>query len=1438
MTAADQQQPAHSAAADRWRLHRGGVINIWEFAERTFDYSGGRVIFQGANGSGKSRTLELQMPLPLDGDLHNLGAKGHGSVSVRRLMLDQHTGGSNRIGYSWLELRRSRPDGTEEFLTCGIGVKASRTTQQVAASWRFCTPLRVGYDLHLLGVDDVPLDAGELRRAVGEEHVFGTEDERFQSRVASLVYGIDEHRRYLDLLNLQRTLRNPDIGLKAVEGQLERYLSDALPPLDPELVRGLAEKFHDLESIRENITRLTATDAALTRFLSTYRGYVRGELVTRATALRAARRAKATQDRAMRAATDRLAELDAAHDAALAHSRDLENREGELAAEIGQLRLPEELRDIQARQAEVDRLGEVAQGLLDLAAAGRDREHAAAEAVTVALRGLDRLCSAATAQLSTVGTEPHGAVPRLPVVPGPAEETGQPVTVRTGLDPEHGLAQLSRPALVEVDPDRLEAGFADCLSQASAAATATRERAALLRQLAAEATELAGADSQLARYRAAAAEADREAEQAGEAHRAAQTGLRTAADQWLAAAAAWVRACPTAQEEPAATDPATTGAASPVTVPAPRALPEPPPPAPALPEADRLLAEPAAVEEFARLAVEWATPRAHAAQQQSAAAAAERDRLAVRASVVGEELAALRAGGEPRPQRPEHATAERDQRAGAPFYRLVEFVPGLDPEQQAGLEAALQASGLLNAWVGVDGKLQEPDLHDVVALAPAGPGRGLAAGGSLADLLVPSDEAAGADGAGVSTEVVASLLGAIRLDQLAEAPEPGTGLAVSTTGRWRAGVLGGAWSKPYPEYVGERARAAASGRRVVELTDLLERLEQAQRIAAARASEAGARATRWQHHLRALPGPDALVVAAGQCEAEQARHRRLTRTASERHQVHQDAHGRWRAERNRLYQRSVEAGLAGAAVSSEPAAEATDAATLSAAALAAERAVSVLAGPAGLASTLTDQYRPALAELRTALRTQQPAVAERAQREARAEAAFDRYQQEKRALGALSATLGSDADQQRRHLTGLRAEYERIRAELPEAREAVRSAIGAQATARAALEQQRARSGERQETLVDAEDAFTDAVEVPGLWLAVTGRTETPPTDRDEVLALLEQAVNAAAVDAPSADKTDVINQQQVLRGALAADRDVVATEHAGILTVTLTDEEGRRPVADFAARCAQRLAAERAHLGEEYRAVLEDYLLHDLADHLRVQIDQAEALTGRMNEILSGAQSSQGVHVQLSWKPAASQDESVRQALPLVRKPLAARSAEEDGALRAALRARIEAEWDAATSGSAGSTGSTDYAAVLAGALDYRNWFAFTVHVQDTGPDGQPRRRLLRRLSSGETRLVSYVTLFATAASFYDALAAEGAGPLRVVLLDEAFERLDAPTITRLLELLVELDMDWIITWPGGSPLSPRIPRLQVYDVLKRAGAPGVAFVQTTWEAGGASGV
>ena len=48
---------------------------------------------------------------------------------------------------------------------------------------------------------------------------------------------------------------------------------------------------------------------------------------------------------------------------------------------------------------------------------------------------------------------------------------------------------------------------------------------------------------------------------------------------------------------------------------------------------------------------------------------------------------------------------------------------------------------------------------------------------------------------------------------------------------------------------------------------------------------------------------------------------------------------------------------------------------------------------------------------------------------------------------------------------------------------------------------------------------------------------------------------------------------------------------------------------------------------------------------------------------------------------------------------------------------------------------------------------------------------------------------------------------------------------------LLVDLDMDWVITWPSGWGVSDKIPRMHIFDVLRPKNGRGVACTQTTWD-------
>ena len=156
--------------------------------------------------------------------------------------------------------------------------------------------------------------------------------------------------------------------------------------------------------------------------------------------------------------------------------------------------------------------------------------------------------------------------------------------------------------------------------------------------------------------------------------------------------------------------------------------------------------------------------------------------------------------------------AARDRRQGAPLWQLVDFRDDIAADERSGIEAALEAAGILDAWVTADGKLVDADGGDVV-IDPLTEARhaGEHLGGALLPAINVEDPRAGA----VSEAAVRRILEAIGLG-----PDSGR-VWVAASGRFRNGVLHGRWHKPAAAFIGHGAREAASRARLAELRERL-----------------------------------------------------------------------------------------------------------------------------------------------------------------------------------------------------------------------------------------------------------------------------------------------------------------------------------------------------------------------------------------------------------------------------------------------------------------------------------------------------------------------------------------------------------------------------------------------------------------------------------------
>ncbi|MDL4774540.1 TIGR02680 family protein [Actinomadura xylanilytica] len=1378
----------------RFRLSRAGIHQVWQYDEE-FLFGGGRLLLRGKNGAGKSKALEMLLPFLLDGDTRRLDAAGGGKTTLKWLMLDGWTAGTNRLGYLWVEFARPADGGpggaAVERLTLVAAVKASTSTGEAKATY-FVTPLTVGDGEGELPLGDParrPALSG-LRELIGQENCYERAAD-YRSRVARELFGLTDMPRYRNLVHLLYGLRRPTIGDRIESGELVKVLSDALPPLDDEIIDKVARNLDDLDTVRDELARLERTDAALTTFLAAYRGYLRGVLRGRVglvgeglAELKDRRRQAGDAERALAGlkaeaeeAAAKVTAVEEARDAADADLRAL--REGPAYGALKDLRdkraTVQAMRDTVnvawsaaglARQGEATaaaRLGteaeEIGRDLTDLRGSLRDA------------RGDARSCGLDEALL--------GEPPVARAVPLAAGGT-ETVTGPDGQDRE-----VVRPAPRALDEAagavlttwRARLGEADQVVKARRRATDA---------LTGKLREVEAAENKAGYFRQEAEQLDGQLAKAQERQSQQGTALATASGDYAARVRDWAERLP----EP---DPLLTAVA----------LPDGGDDE--LPLSERVLGRDVP-DTLSRLAHESTGPVLDAFDGERDEALARERTLDAALAQAEKDRRHWEEQADPEPPRSAYSTAGRHSGTGAPLFLLLDFAESVDGSSRAGLEAALEAAGLLGAWVSADGTVLTGDTQDVVLHTGDIP----LPGPTLADVLQP------VPGHGVSHETLDRLLHRIGLGD-----EPQAHSWIAGDGRWRLGVAHGAYRKDRPEYIGAGVRAATRRHRIDELTARIDELAHA--LEGARAARADIEHSRDRLRLALREAPSARPLTEAWAAHDQAA----------------EAAARLTAELTDARRAAEQARAAAVKLRARAQAQATaDSLPDGLEDLARLRAD--LDGLRARVETIGRDAGRVLARLSThagTARSWERSHTDRTAAETAYRTVHATLNQAHRELKRLEGTVGATERQIIEGERDAQRRFDEAQQELP--RLSARAEESQRRQIRAEFEREGAVTalGEQERIVVSGGGQLRRPLGLPGLALAAALGDLEPSLlaydsaqdgdVRTRITALRSLADDVGArLGAASSDISGsvILRRGEELRDGLAGGYDAGIEETDGVKRFALHDDTGAHDAAVVGERIRAALTEARLRLSDREQEVFERYLLGELGDHLSRQVLAAHGLVTAMNDTLDQVRSSHGIGARLHWDLADGGDADVKAAVTLLRRPSALRTRDQSEELRDALRRRIEEARLADP--------SAGYAVHLRTALDYRAWFAFKVKVTDAArPD---RERVLSHrtaLSQGEQRVVSYLVLFATAAAHFSSLGDSAPAAPRLILLDDAFAKVDEPTHGRLLGLLVELDLDFVITSERLWGCFPTVPSLHIYECLRDPHARGVATVHFTWD-------
>ncbi len=753
------------------------------------------------------------------------------------------------------------------------------------------------------------------------------------------------------------------------------------------------------------------------------------------------------------------------------------------------------------------------------------------------------------------------------------------------------------------------------------------------------------------------------------------------------------------------------------------------------------------------------------------------------------------------PDPPPWRSARSGGRPGAPLYLLCDFAVD-DPVARASLEAALESSGLLDAWVTPTGGLLNRWDADAVILPEP---RQIPRSETLADVLEPSPCR------DVEAAVIDRVLRSVAL-VTGEAEEPaGEPCWVGLDGRWRLGPVRGAWSKPSPAFVGAIAREQERARRLDELDELISGVEKTRLDLRARLDRLAERRSGLDTDLDRFPDLRPLLDAGARVTAA------AEQLASRQREAAEVAAAEARAgailEERRAGRDAAAARLGlGAWVSALP--------ELRERTLSYESAARELIRAAGEARTRQGELW-SLGRDRGEARGRLEALADEA-RSARAEAdrAADR-------AAALRESVGAGLD---RLLASLRQAEQRrgtVRGRIEEDRRAKERADQRVGERAGAAEAAGADVGAAERGLEGAV-AELRGLAAGGLLGAAGLETAGDPAawSGAELLALarrLEDELSAVPHGREALDKAEnlVVGRHQDLVRGLSSEVRVRPRREGGVLRYDTSFDGGPRRLWDLAVDLEADVAARDRLLGDEERQLFETFLSGEIHAHLRSRLREANRLVGRMNAQLERCPTASGIRLRLRWAPAEDAPAGTGGAIDLL-----LRSGELlSEADREALRRFLEGRLDEAHAREAGGTLPERMLAVL----DYRTWFQFTVEYR---PSGGTWRKLTRKVhsagSGGQKAVMLHLPLFAAAAAFF-----ESAGPAapRLIVLDEAFAGIDRGIRGQLMGLLSALDLDFLMTSYDEWGFYEELDGLATYHLTRKPGAHGVYADRFVWD-------
>jgi len=1339
---------------ERWQPLRIGIVNLWEYDKAEFWFADGRLVLRGGNGAGKTKVLELTTLMLLRGEIAPSVLDPFGSQhrTMRYNLLPSGEADDPRppaeagLGYAWAEFGRKDQEGNARYFVCGLGASARRGSgTSGVTTWQFVTGLRPNKELELSPAGR-PLSREELSKAAGVEVM--QKAARYRERLAAELFGMDSPEAYDNLTELLKQLRRPKLGERLNPASLAETLREALPRLPATEVERLAEGWDNLEKLRRAVDSAKSAAKDVASFVSyAWLPWVRTVVRSRADALAHARTKLDETTKAKNAAE---VQLTSARAQLTKVEHDLGRMKQERSDTDVELRELLESRVYQDAARANERIFHLRQGLDAL-----NRQHDEADRDVAGKRDELRRQEAATAAARAHSERAESAVDAYArSVVEAAVQAGLASSAERSL-PDRDVAALQTDLTRRWDRFRrlrvLERDHAKAKQDLDMAARVLQDREA---------------------------EGDRARQEEDEAKHAvadAVADLQQAIREWARSTSVipcfdevvehWCDLAVALTERTASPLDAIRG------------------------HAERCKDE---LREQRNAMWRRRDPLTH-----------ERQRCAAKLRAIKEckELPPPEPHLWRRADRPDH-----DAQAGAPLWQCVQPAAGFAGTELDKLEAAMSASGLLDAWISPDGRLRTQDgavVADTMLVCDTG-GNGDSDGASLAKVLEPTPV-----GGVEESIIVAALRGIGWYPKLPDDPAGTVWLAAD--GTWRLAALSGRAEPSQPaSYLGATARAEARRREIRSLED--------------RVADLALQIADLDHELAAVAGQLSTVDEE------------LTRLPRERPVT--EAMTRWE-ERTRRSAQAVE-NLGKAQEEYRTREERQQAAWAEFAAFAAEY---------GFPLHDLDGLEAALGHYREALTSLEQAVHRAKHTVGTLEVAEEHLQYQATLVADAEAGLARLVDQVRSAQVQL-ATAERVlttgHAEQLELRNQLDSKLSGLKELIDDLEERRGiaqrNEGKAVEQLSQHETQRADAEEMRNAALAkwwelydaqlaqAVGLTEPQRRTVEAGRIAVAQArkeLDAVAEGAEARALTRCTERLHILQQGLLPHRNaqIDSETEEGIprFLISVNSESGwQLPNAASTALAAQVMELEE-QFAIEQQEVLTKLLSSTFIEQLKIKLDETKRTLTGINDQLTMHATRYGNAVRIKYEPDPS-DPHAAAVVNALNQGYEQLNPARQEMIRNFLARRID---EARTE--ADAAGAADWKDQLATALDYRQWLRISLEYR---PGRLAQWRPFDRAqhgakSGGEKVVLLSQPLFAAAVVTFESA---GERAPRWVWLDEAMTGVDGQYKSSFMGLTVEFDLDVMLTAHDEWCTYATVPAVAIYDLARDKHLPGVDTQPHLW--------